>query len=180
MGARVEHGIACVLLCEQRSGGKKKRRQKQNCRHFSHSVPQLNSFMSKEHLHAQLDNSLALRNHRGDLSELGGRYVAVRQREIDRVEEVERLSAKLNADPPVGLDDLQQPEIGVEVPRSAQKVASRVAECSDRIERELGGVEPLLNHLRVGAVVAQLRAAAAQILPAVRAAREGVIPSAAN
>src|SRR5207302_9399033 len=91
-----------------------------------------------------------------------------------------RLSAKLKADPPVGLDDLQQPEIGVEVPRSAQKVASRVAECSDRIERELGGVEPLLNHLRVGAVVAQLRAAAAQILPAVRAAREGVIPSAAN
>src|SRR5207249_147262 len=115
----------------------------------------LNSFVSKEHLHAQLDNSLAFRNNRGDLSELGRRDVVVRQREIDRVEEVECLSAKLKANPPVRLDDLQQSEIGVEVPRSAQKVASRVAECSNRIESELGRVEPLLNHLRVGAEMIQ-------------------------
>src|SRR5688572_5488868 len=127
-------------------------------------------FALEQHLQADLNDSLVVFDDLRNLSELRGIDIVVRQPEIDAVEDVEGLRTELQADPIIHSRHLQQPEIGIEVSRSAQDVGSRVTECPGRTVCKLGRVEPLPNHLAVRAVVAQLRGATADKVRAIGAA----------
>ena len=124
-------------------------------------------FLLEKYLHTKLDDSLVVIDHLGNLSELRRGQIVVRQPEIHVVEHVEGFRPELEADPLVHRGHLQQPEVGIEVSRSAQDVLAGVTELPGGALNELGRVEPLLNHLAVRAVVAELCALAANEVRAV-------------
>ena len=75
--------------------------------------------------------------------------------------------AELQIDALRQLRRFEDAEVGVEEPWPAQDVSAGVSERAGLVHGELGGIEPLQDLLSMRAAVAELRAAAAQIIGSV-------------
>src|SRR4051794_35543813 len=99
---------------------------------------------------------VVVRYHRGDLSNLGGREIAIGSFEIYVVQHIEELRPDLHLDPLRQLCILQKAQVRVEVSRPAEDVPAGSPESSHGVLRELRNVEPPCDHVGMRPIVAQL------------------------
>ena len=100
----------------------------------------------------ELNDPLRVGHHGGDPAHLSRRRIAVRELEIDIVEQVEEFAAELHPHPLSDRRALQQPEVCVEKPWSPKNVSPGVAKRPNGIGREQRGVEVAENLLGMGLI----------------------------